>query len=176
MIRTQLSPTLAAAFLLLSGCQGELDANEVEADSNAQASAEGKAEEGRISIKAPGFDLAINLPKQLATEASRNNDSKIIYPGATVAGLHVAAGAAEGKGAGSEVEMRLSTADPVDRVLAWYRDPARAEGFTLDQVERAEGGYLLTGTQKRDRHPFKLRLLPKAGGGTDGRLTIRHKD
>jgi hypothetical protein len=30
--------------------------------------------------------------------------------------------------------------------------------------------------QKHDGHPFKLRLTPRPGGGTDGRLTVSHQD
>jgi hypothetical protein len=34
----------------------------------------------------------------------------------------------------------------------------------------------VTGVQKRDEHGFKLRLTPRAGEGTNGQLTVRHRD
>jgi hypothetical protein len=173
MVFRRFSLVLAAG--LAGACQPGEEAERGEANT-AAASAEGKAEEGRIAIKAPGFDLAINLPKEVADEARADRDNKLLYPGSSIRGIHIAAApAAEGKD-GSEVDMRFSSPDPVDTVLAWYRDPARAEGFTLEKTAREGESHLITGVRKRDGHRFKLRLSARAGGGTDGRLTVRHLD
>ena len=165
------------AAALLAACQADEaeEAEREEANGAAAASAEGKAEEGRISVKAPGFDLAINLPRQMADEAT-DRDNKILYPGSTIRGIHLAAAPGKGGEEGSEVDMRFASTDPVDKLLAWYRDPARGEGFQLRKVEREGEGHLLTGVQKRDGHPFKIRLSARPGGGTDGRLTVSHRD
>ena len=164
-----------AAAAALAACDPGRDREEEAAPANAAVSAEGKAEEGKIAIKAPGFDLAIAMPKEVAEEARADRDSKLLYPGAVIRGMLVTAGPAEAKGAGSEVDMRISTPDPVERVAAWYRDPARAEGFRLEKASREGEAQVITGVQKHDRHPFKLRLTPRPGGGTDGRLTVTHK-
>ena len=166
-----------AAALLLGACQGRIDPDEADnGTAAAEVSAEGKAEEGKISVKAPGFDLKLSLPKGMADEARAERDSKILYPGAVLRGMAIAAGQSSGKGGDTEVEIGFSTADPVASVIAWYRDPARAEGFRLESAVRDGDAWRATGVQKRDGHRFKLRLAPRPGGGTDGRLTVRHSD
>src|SRR5829696_4447146 len=126
-------PPLFAAFAaaaLLSACEAKVDRDRADNGSApAEASAEGKAEEGKISVKAPGFDLKFTLPKGMVGEARAERDSKLLYPGAILRGMAIAAGQGRGKGGDSEVEIGFSTPDPLDKVAAWYRDPARAEGF-----------------------------------------------
>ncbi|MEA3032365.1 MAG: hypothetical protein QOH86_381 [Sphingomonadales bacterium] len=170
------SSLLAAPLLLLAGCQMRGDDDEAAANTSQPISAEGKAEEGKISINAPGFALTFNLPKEMSRTAKADKDSKMLYPGATIAGVAVAAGKGGKDAEQSEVEMRFRTADPVERVAAWYRDPARAAGFKLQGVGREGNGVVITGIQNSDRHPFKVHLSPVADGGTDGRLTIHHSD
>lgn len=176
-----IAPKLAVAVALLGplaacGIGEEDEPIENHAAANVQVSAEGKAEEGKISVKAPGFDVAFTLPKEMAEEARADRDSKILYPGAAIRGLAVAAGPGGDKGSDSEVEMRFSTKHSVDQVAAWYRDPARADGFRLKGAQKEGDAIVVTGIQKRDNHPFKVRLTVRPGGGTDGRLTVRHKD
>jgi hypothetical protein len=176
MRRSNLYAALAAAALL-GACDSRFDRKPADKGAaGADASAEGKAEEGKISVKAPGFDLKFTLPKGMVGEARAERNSKLLYPGSVLRGMAIAAGDGRGKGGDSEVEIGFSTPDPPDKVLAWYRDPARAEGFRLKGAEKEGAGWLLTGVQKRDDHRFKLRLGPRAGGGTDGRLTVRHRD
>jgi hypothetical protein len=173
MIRARGTAVLAIAALLCA-CQARDD--EAEAPENSEKAVAGKAEEGRISIKAPGFDLAFDVPGGLAKEAKTRRDSKILYPGAAIGGIHIGAGPTQGQGAQSEVDVRFSTPEPLHKVIAWYRDPARADGFRLERAERQGTAYVLTGVQARDRHPFKLKLGSKSGGGTEGELTVRHQD
>ena len=176
MNRPKLHAVLAAAALL-GACQAKVDPDEADnASANVQVSAEGKAEEGKISVKAPGFDLKFTLPKGMVGEARAERDSKLIYPEAVLRGMAIAAGKGNGKDGDSEVEIGFSTPDPLDKVLAWYRDPARSEGFRLERADKDGDGWRMTGVQKRDQHRFKLRLSPRPGGGTDGRLTVRHRD
>ncbi|MEA3049736.1 MAG: hypothetical protein QOG84_1572 [Sphingomonadales bacterium] len=170
------SSLLAATFLLLAGCQVRGDDDEqAPANASQPISAEGKAEEGKISINAPGFALTFSLPKEMSRTAKADKDSKMLYPGATIAGVAIAAGRGGKNADQSEVEMRFRTPDPVDRVAAWYRDPARAAGFRLQNVAKEGDVVVIAGVQNSDRHPFKVRLTP-ADGGTDGRLTIHHSD
>ena len=164
---------LAGAFLLCA-CEGKVGRDREGNAVDEQVSAEGKAEEGKVSIKAPGFDLKFSLPKGMADEARVERDSKLLYPGSVLRGMAIVAGPGDGKG--SEVEIGFSTPHPVDEVAAWYRDPGRAEGFRLERAAREGDGWMVTGVQKRDKHRFKLRLTRRQGGGTDGRLTVRHKD
>lgn len=176
MSRPSLSIALAASAAL---CACDSDARLEEPDNpvvESNVSAEGKAEEGKISLKMPGLDMTLSLPKGVADEARAERDSKLLYPGATLRGMAIAAGPDSARSGDSEVEIRFSTPDPVDKVAAWYRDPARADGFQLQSATQEGDAWLVTGVQKRDDHRFKLRLSPRPGEGTDGRLTVRHRD
>jgi hypothetical protein len=176
MNRPSLCTALAAAASLHACDSGaRLDEPDNAAAAN-HVSAEGKAEEGKISLKVPGLDMTLSLPKGVADQARTERDSKLLYPGATLRGMAVAAGPDSEKSSDSEVEIRFSSPDPVDKVAAWYRDPARSQGFQLQRASREGESWLVTGVQKRDDHRFKLRLSPRAGEGTNGRLTVRHRD
>ncbi|HEX9946741.1 MAG TPA: hypothetical protein VGA98_04295 [Allosphingosinicella sp.] len=177
MNRQSLFTALAAAAGTLGGCDGNVRPEEPDnVAADAPASAEGKAEEGKISLKMPGVDMTISLPKGVADEARAERDSKLLYPGATLRGMAIAAGPGSDKSGDSEVEIRFSTPDPADKVVAWYRDPGRADGFSLRNAAKEGDSWLFSGVQKRDGHPFRLRLSPRPGGGTDGRLAVRHGD
>jgi hypothetical protein len=172
-----LSSAAFAAAALLCGCDSKVRPDEPDDPVvNGPVSAEGKAEEGKISLKMPGVDMTISLPKGVADEARAERDSKLLYPGATLRGMAIAAGPDSDKRNDSEVEIRFSTPDPVDKVAAWYRDPARSDGFQLQRSAKEGDSWLFAGVQKRDEHEFKLRVGPRPGAGTNGRLTIRHHD
>jgi hypothetical protein len=174
------SPSLCAAFAAaasLCACDSKGPADEAaNGAAGSEVSAEGKAQEGKISLKMPGVDMTLSLPKGVADEARAERDSKLLYPGATLRGMAIAAGPDSEKSGDSEVEIRFSTPDPLDRVATWYRDPARAGGFQLQRASKEGDNWLFSGIQKRDEHSFKLRLSPRPGEGTDGRLTVRHRD
>jgi hypothetical protein len=163
-------PILAAAALL-TACDARIgnDAPLVEAN----ASAEGKAEDGRITVSAPGFNMSIAIPEQLADDARADDDDDLIYPGSRIGGIHVQ-GRPETAGGdhGGEVELRFTTSDPADRVAAWYRDAARSEHFTISSATREGGGFRLTGTGRDDNDTFTVHLVPAGAGGTEGRLVI----
>lgn len=176
MDRPSLSTAFAAAALLCA-CDSKGHSDETgNSAANGHVSAEGKAEEGKISLKMPGVDMTLSLPKGVADEARAERDSKLLYPGAILRGMAIAAGPDSDKSGDSEVEIRFSTPDPVDQVAAWYRDPARAGGFQMQGAAKHGDAWLITGIQKRDEHGFKLRLSPRPGEGTNGQLTIRHRD
>ena len=176
MSRPSLCTAFAAAALLFA-CDSKAPQEEaVDDPAGNQASAEGKAEEGKISHKMPGLDMTLSLPKGVTDEARAERDSKLLYPGSTLRGMAIAAGPDSDKSSDSEVEIRFSTPDPVDTVAAWYRDPARKEGFQLERAAKQGDAWLVTGVQKRDEHRFRLRLSPRSGQGTNGQLTVRHRD
>jgi hypothetical protein len=166
-----------AAASSLCACDHRAPAGEAEnGAANGHVTAEGKAEEGKISLKMPGLDMTVSLPKGVADEARAERDSKLLYPGSTLRGMAIAAGPDSDKSGDSEVEIRFSTPDPIDKVAAWYRDPARKEGFQLERAAKEGDAWTATGVQKRDEHRFKLRLSPRGGEGTNGQMTFRHRD
>ncbi|HEX8449546.1 MAG TPA: hypothetical protein VF652_08145 [Allosphingosinicella sp.] len=176
MSRPSLCTAFAAAFLLFACDSKDSGDRPGDGAANDHVSAEGKSEEGKVSLKMPGLDMTLSLPKGVADEARAERDSKLLYPGATLRGMAIAAGPDSDKSGDSEVEIRFSSPDPVDKVAAWYRDPARAAGFQLERATRQGDAWLFTGVQKRDEHRFKLRLSPRPGEGANGQLTVRHSD
>ena len=159
---------LAAAAAMLGACEARIgnDAPPVEAN----ASAAGKAEEGRLTVSAPGFDMSIDIPEGLRGD-TRMDGEGIIYPGAEFGGIHVQGRPEEGGHDQGEVEIRFTSGDPLDRVVAWYRDSARAGDFTLRSARREGDAVLIEGTGREDGDPFRLRLTAE-GGGTEGRLLL----
>jgi hypothetical protein len=174
------------SFAALAACEAKIgpsadkggDGGEP-ANAAAPVSAEGKAEEGSFSIKAPGFDLKVDIPDAMAANAELDSDSKIFYPGASLSGMHVEAGqrsggAGNGEGNGA-VELRFTTADAPDKVAGWYRDPARRSGFTIASDTRDGDAFVIAGKQVEGDEDFTVRLAPRSGGGTDGRLLLTDK-
>lgn len=162
------SPACLLAALLLAACEAKVGMDD---QSGTAASAAGKAESGTLSIDTPGFDMKLKIPEAIRAEIGGDND--VIYPGSTLGGLHVAAQADGGGGNGS-VEMRFTSPDAVDKVAAWYRDPARAADLKVASAGRQGEAVVMNGvTVDRDGGggPFTLRLRPNAGG-TEGVLTL----
>lgn len=157
----------AAIPLGLAACEARFGNDAVP---QGNGSAQNKAEEGEVSINAPGFQMKINIPEGLRREANIQDDSGIIYPDSRVTGVHVEGGRERGKSDG-EVELRFASADAPDRLAAWYRDPARAADFTVATANREGAAYLFAGTTK-DNGRFRISLVPGAGGGTEGRALL----
>ncbi|MBV9881460.1 MAG: hypothetical protein JO276_00450 [Sphingomonadaceae bacterium] len=162
----------AAAFLV-AGCDARFG-NDVGAAGN--GSAENKAEEGEVSINAPGVQMRINIPEGLRHEASIHDDSGLVYPGSTMSGMHVEGGRDDGphKSEG-QVELRFASNDPPDRVAHWYQDPARARSFTLSSSGREGDAWVFAGTKKEGGGRFRIRLVAQQGG-TDGRVLLTDGD
>jgi hypothetical protein len=74
-----------------------------------------------------------------------------LYPGST------ATGAAD----------RFTTAESIDKVVAWYRDPTRRNEMIYASSEQRDDGYLVIGTAGDSGGSFALLLKPRSGGGTD---------
>lgn len=167
MKKSALFPLAAVAALAVGACEARFG-NDAEPQGN--GSALNKAEEGEVSINAPGFQMKINIPEGLRREANIQDDSGVIYPGSTVTGIHVEGGRERGKSDG-EVELRFASADAPDRVAAWYQEPARARDFTIATASRQGAAHMFAGTTK-DNGRFRISLAPRAGGGTEGRALL----
>jgi len=165
-----------AGLALLGGC--DKPAENTAAPANL-ASAEGTAEEGKITLKGPGVDMSFVVPKGMRGEAKADKNSNFLYPGATIGGIAIVG--TQGKndksgGGDTEAEFRFATADPPAKVAAWYRDPARGKDLHVTAASRDGDDMIISGVEPGDNHPFKVRLKARPGGGTDGRLTIHHED
>jgi len=159
---------VAFASIALAGCDARFG-NDVAPSGN--GSAENKAEEGQLSISAPGVEMKINIPEGIRRETNIRDDSGLVYPGSRMSGVHIEGGRDDQRSDG-EVEMRFVSADPPATVARWYQDPARISTFTLDSATREGEAYVFAGTKKEGNGRFRLRLAAGAGGGTDGRLLL----
>lgn len=159
------------AIVLLAGCQMRIGNDAAPVADN--ASAAGRAENGQISIEAPGFNLSVTIPEGMTERGTVSDDNGLVYPGATIAGVHVQGRREEG-GAhnGGEVELRLTSSDAPARIAAWYRDPARADRFTVASARQDGDAIVISGTGRRDDERFTLRIAPGARGGSDIRLLL----
>lgn len=163
-----------AAVAALTACEARIGNDAPPVAENATAA--GRAEEGRLTVEAPGFNMSINIPEGIRSEANMDDDSDLIYPGSTFGGIHVQGGTERAGGdRGGEVELRFSTGDAIDRVVAWYRDPARSQEISIASVTPDGNGFTVTGTGRRGNDPFTLRLAPR-GSGTEGRLLLVDND
>lgn len=162
MKRILLVPAIAT-FALLGACEARIGNDAPPVDAN--ATAEGKAEEGRLTVSAPGFNMSMSLP---GDHAQVDDNDELIYPGATIDGIHV-----QGSGGNSDdqVELRFTSPDAGDRIVAWYRDPARSAEFTVAGVTQEGATHVVTGAVD-GRDPFTLRISPREGGGSEGRLVL----
>jgi hypothetical protein len=161
---------MVGSLALLASCDAKIgkDAEATrEGAPTGGAAAEGKAEDGRFSIKGPGFDMKLDIPKDMARNDDADGDNDLLYPGASISGMHI-----EASKPSSGVEMRFSTPDAPQKVAAWYRDSARADGFKIQSAKQEGEAITIAGAQKGDGDPFSVRLSPGSGGGTAGRLTL----
>lgn len=165
---------LLAATALLAACEARIGNDAPPVDEN--ASAAGKAQEGQLTVSAPGFNMTIDIPQGLRSHGDMQSDG-LLYPGASFGGLHVQGGRerADGDHRG-EVELRFTTADAPDRVAGWYRDPARHADFTVEAAGREGNAFTFSGTGRHDHNRFSLRVGPRAGGGSEGRLLLSDRD
>ncbi len=139
-------------------------------------SAANKAEEGEVSINAPGVQMKIHIPEGLRRDAGISDDSGLVYPASTMSGVHVeGARAGSRSDASGEVELRFASNDAPGIVARWYQDPARASTFTVASATRDVAAFVFTGTRREDHGRFHVRLDPR-GSGTDGRVLLSDHD
>ncbi len=169
MVRSVL--VIATAAISLAGCEVNVR-RDGEAKADGKAASETVARDGEVAIDVPGFDMKLQIPEALRSQISA--DSDIIYPGSKMNGLNVTATENKGQG-GGQVQMRFTSADPPEKVAAWYRDPARAATLAGVSVRQDGAGFRISGTGKNGGDPFDLRLSPGSGGGTQAQLTLRDR-
>lgn len=141
----------AASALALSGC-GAGDGNDSANAANAMP--ESRTENGQITARVQGVDLKIDLPPPIRR---MTEDNDFLYPRART----------QRGGDG----QRFHSGDPPATVIAWYRDPGRANRFSITSVTRDGQAFVLGGTA-RGGDLLSIRLSPDAQGGTDGTLIV----
>jgi hypothetical protein len=167
---------LCGALALVVGC----DRGETEnggAPANEAATAEGKAEDGRVTVKAPGVDISVNIPESVRSRMATRGNSELLPPGAQLGGIHVQGGGQEGgSGGDGTVELSFRSDQSPEQLAAWYRDPARGPNFTISSETREGAAFVLGGTTRGEGRRgnggrFTVRISPRQGG-SDGRLLL----
>ncbi|HEV2079327.1 MAG TPA: hypothetical protein VGR19_05455 [Allosphingosinicella sp.] len=171
-MRKLASVGLIAMLAAAAACDMEIGGGkEPSATAAGAPSAEGKAQESTFSLNAPGFNMKVPIPEGIRSNAEIDSDGEMLYPGSTFSGMHVEGGK-KGQSDDGAVEIRFTSADAPEKVAAWYRDPARKD-FTIVSARQEGDAFVIVGQQKAEADEFKIRLTPKANGGTDGRLAIQ---
>ena len=122
----------------------------------------GDGEEGKLSIKADGFSMDIDLPsiKLDSDDFDLNNVS--LYPGTKVTGLDVE----DKDGKGGNVTLSFVAPTDTKTLTSWFEEKMKAESF---EVAKSSNG--LSGkTDEGD--PFDLKLTAKSSEETAGKLTF----
>lgn len=169
----RLLPLAAAAALALTACEARFGNDADAVPSN--GSAEGKAEQGRLSIHAPGFDMKISIPEGIRREAGIDDDSGVIYPNSTLSGMHVEGGRDDTRSDG-QVELAFTSADAPDLIARWYQDSARASHFTVATANREGAAFVIAGTTRNHDGDFRVHLTPRQGGGTEARVLLSDRN
>ncbi|MDQ4088426.1 MAG: hypothetical protein M3177_10525 [Pseudomonadota bacterium] len=158
------------ALAALAACETRVGNDAAPVAENATAA--DRAEEGRLTVEAPGFNMSINIPESVRADARAEEDSGLLYPGSVLAGMHVQGRPDGASGSrGGEVEMRFTTPEAPERVAAGYRDPARAQDFTVQSAHREGNAFVISGAGRQDNDRFTVRIAP-GPGGTEGQLLL----
>ena len=82
----KLLPLLGTAAMLCA-CEARIGNDAPPVADNATAA--GKAEEGKVTIEAPGFNMSIDIPEGVRAHSGMDSDNGLLYPGANFSGVHV---------------------------------------------------------------------------------------
>lgn len=162
-----------AASALLGACDVRMGNDAGNQDVAGNVSAAGKAEDGQLSVSAPGFEMKLDIPDGIRSRAGIDDENGLIYPGARFSGIHVEGGRDGAQGASEgEVELRFTSTDSPEAIAHWYRDPARSTDFKVASAGREGEEVVIAGTTNDDNGRFTVRLSSKDGGGSDGRVVL----
>lgn len=155
--------------LTLAACGG---GSEGDGASISVRSGEGEAtlkadRDGRVAVKAPGFEGSIKLPKFDLKAENFEVDGLKLYPGSTVAGLNVDA---EGDSGGeNRVRVQFDAPAAVDQVRSWFEEQMQAAGFTIAAKDGQISGKTSEGSD------FTLKLDSSGDDKSRGTLTVLGK-
>jgi hypothetical protein len=121
---------------------------------------------GVTSIKAPGVDASIKLPKIDIDEANFDVNGVKLYPGSTIKDFNLDAsdgGTDKHKG---RVGIAFEAPAALDKVQAWFRDNMAKRGFKVS----AQGSGFAGTTDEGD--PITLELSADGADKSKGKMTV----
>jgi hypothetical protein len=151
-----------AAALAACGGDGEGTSILIEGDNGSVTAAAEK--DGKVSVKAPGFEGSIKLPKFNIGAENFEIDGVKLYPGATVSSLNIDDRQDGTKSGG--VKVTFDAPAEASRVRDWFREQMEGAGFTVTG-NRDE----LTGKTKSGS-PYTLKIDGTGEEKSRGTLTV----
>lgn len=118
--------------------------------------------DGRVAIRAPGFEGAVKLPKFEFGADNFEVDGLKLFPGSTIANLNVESG----NGKEGSVKIDFDAPAAVTQVQSWFRERMQRAGFAVEMKDGA-----LTG-KTSDGSPFTLKLTPHGDEQSRGTLSV----
>lgn len=151
-----------AAALAACGGDGEGTSISIQGDNGSVTAQADK--DGKVSVKAPGFEGSIKLPKFNISAENFEIDGVKLYPGATVSSLNIDDRQDGTKSGG--VNVTFDAPADAARVRDWFREQMEGAGFTVTG-NRDE----LTGKTKSGS-PYTLKIDGTGDAKSRGTLTV----
>lgn len=123
--------------------------------------------DGRVAVKAPGFEGSIKLPKFDLGAENFEVDGLKLYPGSTIASLNVDAN--QDKGGEDTVRVQFDAPAAADQVRNWFQEQMQTAGFTVAAKDGQLSGKTSEGSD------FTLKLDPDGSSKSRGTLTVLGK-
>jgi hypothetical protein len=126
-------------------------------------------ETGKVSVKVPGFDANVTLPKVMLDNGDFELEGVKLYPGSKVSTVNVNA---DSSGAGKKAVIKIGFIAPADieKVRAWF-----ANGFADKSVKATATATGFTG-RTDDGGGFTMTLAPNGQNSTTGTVDIIEED
>lgn len=156
-------------LVALAACGGSGEGNGA---SISVKSGEGEAtikadKDGRVAVKAPGFEGSIKLPKFDLGAESFEVDGLKLYPGSTISSLNIDAN--QDKGGEDTVRVQFDAPAATGQVRSWFQEQMQAAGFTLAAKDGQISGKTSEGSD------FTLKLDSAGDARSRGTLTVLGK-
>lgn len=121
--------------------------------------------DGHTTVKAPGVDAAITLPKIKLDAADFDVSGVKLYPGSTVRNFKLDASERAGEDHG-RVDLSFDAPASLDKVQSWFRDAMAKRKFKV-----APQGNGFAGTTD-EGEPITIELNADGADKTTGRMTV----
>ncbi len=151
-----------ATALAACGGDGEGTSISIQGDNGSVTAQADK--DGKVSVKAPGFEGSIKLPKFNISAENFEIDGVKLYPAATVSSLNIDDRQDGTKSGG--VKVTFDAPAEATRVRDWFREQMEGAGFTVTG-NRDE----LTGKTKSGS-PYTLKIDGTGDAKSRGTLTV----
>ena len=149
--------------LMLAACgpDGNTNISVHDADGDVNISTD---DNGHASIKLPGIDASIKLPKMDITGSNFEVDGVRLYPGSTVKDVNVDASSGDEKD--GRVAIRFEAPASLDKVQAWFRDAMAKHHFKVSPQGNGFAGTTDEG------QPITLELEAVGSDKAKGSMTV----